>query len=331
MKKIAIAGAAHIHTPNFVKTLKGRADFEVAAVWDHDRARAEKYAAELGCPVRERAEQLWNDPSIDAVVICSETNRHKELVLAAAAAGKHLFVEKPLGFSAADAREMAEAIRRAGVLFQTGYFMRGTPVYQALKQLISEGAFGTVTRIRHTNCHQGSLGGWFDTDYRWMADPGIAGCGAFGDLGTHSLDILMWLFGKPERVVADIRTVTGRYGEACDETGTALLKFPGGATGVLAGGWVDPYHPVSFEISGTEGGACIFNGELYVQIPKRNIDGKQPWGPLPEALPHAFVLFLEALNGKPVPLVSAGEAADRNVVMEALYASARDGRWVEVR
>ncbi len=331
MKKIAIAGVAHIHTPNFAKILKERPDVEVTAVWDHDRARAEKYAAQLGCAVRERADELWNDPAVDAVVICSETDRHKELVLAAVAAGKHLFVEKPLGFSAADALEMAKAIRKAGVLFQTGYFMRGNPVHLELKRLISEGAFGTVTRVRHTNCHQGSLGGWFDADYRWMADPAVAGCGAFGDLGTHSLDILMWLLGKPESVAADIRVVTGRYGEACDESGSALLKFPGGTVGVLAGAWVDPYHLVSCEVSGTEGGACVFNGQLYLQVPKLNADGKTPWLSLPEAMPHAFVLFLDALSGKQVPLISADEAAERNVVMEALYSAARTRQWVDVR
>lgn len=328
MKKIALAGVAHIHAPNFVKRLQERSGIEVVSLWDHDRARAERYAKEIGCRICGEAEELWNDPEVDAVVVCSETDRHAALVPAAAKAGKHLFVEKPLGFSAADAREMAKAIREAGVLFQTGYFMRGFPAHRALKQMIADGVFGTVTRIRHSNCHQGSLGGWFDTDYRWMADPKIAGCGAFGDLGTHSLDILMWLFGRPELVTADIRTVTGRYGVECDETGTALLKFSDGAVAMLAGGWVDQANPVTCEVSGTDGFAYILNGELFVISPKlEGADGKAPWQPLPEALPHAFELFLDALEGKDVPLVSACEAADRNIVMEALYKAAKGHCW----
>ena len=331
MKRIAFAGVSHIHTPHFLKLLKARTDFEIAAAWDPDRARAEKVAAETGCKIAADPAELWNDPAIDAVAVCSETVHHRELVLPAAAKGKHLFVEKPLGFSAADALAMAAAIERAGVLFQTGYFMRGQPVHRALKRMVDDGVFGTITRVRHVNCHHGSLGGWFDGDYRWMADPAQAGCGAFGDLGTHSLDILMWLFGRPEQVTAEIRTVTGRYGEDCDETGTALLEFPGGIAGTLCGGWVDLANPVTCEVSGTEGFAFVCRGKLFVKSPKlEGADGETPWTALPEELPHAFTLFLDAVAGKQdVPLVTAAEAAERNVVMEALYRAARTRSWVQ--
>jgi len=129
MKTLALLGAAHIHTPNFVKRLLDRKDVQVKAVWDHDPARASKNAAALHhAAVVSEPSAIWNDPGIDAVVVCSETNRHAELVGASAAAGKHLFVEKPLGFSGTDALAMAKAIRQAGVLFQTGYFMRGNPI-----------------------------------------------------------------------------------------------------------------------------------------------------------------------------------------------------------
>ncbi len=71
-----------------------------------------------------------------------------------------------------------------------------------------------------------------------MADPEIAGVGAFGDLGTHKLDILMWLLGEIESVTADIKSVTGRYGD-CNETGEAMIRFKHGIIGTLAAGWVD--------------------------------------------------------------------------------------------
>ena len=331
MKRIAIAGCAHIHTPNFVKILKAREDVKVTGVWDHDARRAKENADILNTKVYASDAEIWDDSSIDAVVICSETNRHRELVLRAAKTKKHMFVEKPLGFAGRDALEMADAIEKSGVLFQTGYFMRGNPVHLFLKQQIEAGVFGTITRIRHSNCHCGSLGGWFDTQWRWMADPAIAGCGAFGDLGTHSLDILMWFLGVPERVAADIRTVTGRYGADCDESGEGLLHFPSGTVGTLAGGWVDLANPVTCEISGTEGHAAVVNGQLYFKSNHvTGADGKEPWTALPAEWPHAFVLFLEALAGKKVKLVSAREAALRSVVMETLYKAAKHTRWETV-
>ena len=107
---LAFVGCAHIHTPGFINLLKSRPDVKVKYVWDHDEARAQRRATELGAKVASLAE-IWADAEIPAVVICSETNRHKELVLAAVQAKKHLFAEKPLAGNSKESYEMAEAIR----------------------------------------------------------------------------------------------------------------------------------------------------------------------------------------------------------------------------
>jgi len=329
MTQMALVGCGHIHTPGFVKRLQARTDSVVTYVWDHDTARAAKWAQELGATVVADVEQIWADPAIKAAIICAETNRHEPLVLGAAYAGKHLFVEKPLGLGSTDAEAMATAITQAGVLFQTGYFQRGMPVHLFLHEQIQQGHFGKITRIRHSNCHSGSLGGWFDTDWRWMADLTQAGVGGFGDLGTHSLDILMWLMGDVAQVTASIGVATARYGD-CDEFGEGLIEFANGAVGTLAAGWVDVADPVSVIISGTEGHAYVCNGQLFFKSSHvEGADGKQPWTDLPAAWPHAFELFLDAVVGKSgVALVSPTEAAARSAVMEALYQGAREKRWV---
>ncbi len=102
-----------------------------------------------------------------------------------------------------------------------------------------------------------------------------------------------------------------------------------GATGSLAGGWVDVVNPVTLELSGTRGYACVFNRQLFFKselVP--GADGKEPWTELAEPWPHAFELFLDAVVGKEgVPLVGAREAAYRSAVMEALYRAAREQIW----
>jgi predicted dehydrogenase len=331
MIQIALVGAAHIHTPGFAKRLQARNDAAVKWVWDHQPERAEKWAEELGAQATGDLTTIWGDDELAGVVICSETNRHEALVLAAAKAKKNLFVEKPLGLGSEDAEAMAQAIEDAGVIFQTGYFMRGHGVHRFLRQQIQQGALGKITRVRMSNCHAGSLGGWFDSDYRWMADPVIAGCGAFGDLGTHRLDIMLWLMGDPVSVTADVDVATGRYGD-CDEYGEGMLKFADGAIGVLAGGWVDLANPVPLLISGTEGHAYLCNGDLYFKSDHvEGAEGKAPWTVLPEDLPHAFELYLDALKGADVPLVGVREAATRNRVMEAMYEAARTKTWVSLK
>ena len=328
---IAFVGVAHIHSPSYINLVKKRPDVVVKYVWDHDAARADQRAKEVGAQTVADAQTIWSDPEIVAVVILSETDRHRDLVLAAAKAGKHMFVEKPLSTTARESREMAEAIEKAGVLFTTGYFNRTDPKKLFIKSEIAAGNFGTITRIRGSNCHNGSLGGWFDTDWRWMADPKIAGVGAFGDLGTHLLDILMWLNGDIESVTADIRPVTHRYGD-CDETGEALIQFKNGVIGTLAAGWVDIENPVELQVSGTEGHAIIVNGQLYYQSKKHpGGDAKKPWTELPEAPKPPLNQFLDAVAGsKNEPLVTPHEAAARVTVMEAMYEGAKKRKWVEV-
>ena len=328
---LGLIGAAHIHTPNFIKRILARDDVRVKAVWDHDAARAERRAAELGAAAVATPEAIWEDAGIPAVIICSETDRHEPLVLAAAAAGKHLFVEKPLGLGHADAARMADAIDAAGVIFQTGYFMRGQPVHQFLREQIRLGNFGQITRVRHSNCHSGSLGRWFDTEWLWMTDLVQAGVGAFGDLGTHSLDILMWLMGDVARVTATMDTAVANYGPT-DEFGEGLMVFANGVVGTLAAGWVDVQNPVTALVSGTEGHAYVCEDKVYFKSSRvEGADGKTPWTELPAAWPHAFELFLDAVTGGATDrLVTAQEAAARSTVMEAMYAAARDVAWVDI-
>jgi predicted dehydrogenase len=279
------------------------------------------------------------DPEIKAVVVCSETDKHEQLVLPTVDAKKHVFVEKPLGFTAKDAVSMAAAIDKAGVVFQTGYFSRGMSAFQFLKQQVDKGTFGKITRVRASNCHSGALGGWFDSkpdkpaeDWRWMANPKVAGCGAFGDLGTHVLDLLIWMFGEVDSVTAVIDKGTNRY-DGCDETGEGMLRFKSGIVGTLAAAWDDVADPVRFQVCGTQANATLINGNIHLVAKDAGFDGTQPLrkSELPADLPHAFELWLDAITGKKVPLVTAKEAAYRSTVMEAMYEAATSGSWVKVK
>src|SRR4051812_117532 len=149
MATLAFVGCAHIHTPGFIKAIQKRGEeIKIKSVWDHDADRARKRADELKAQVVAKPEVIFADGDVAGVIICSETNRHGQLVPPAAAAKKHIFAEKPLGISAKDAYAMADAIDKAGVKFQTGYFQRGLPVHQFIKQSIDAGHFGKITRAR---------------------------------------------------------------------------------------------------------------------------------------------------------------------------------------
>ena len=328
---IAFVGCAHIHTPDFMNKMKERKDVRVKYCYDYNPKRAENWAKFHSCEaISDSPDKIWNDPEVQAVVICSETNRHQPLVEGAAKAKKHAFIEKPLGISAKDSYAMAEDIEKAGILFTTGYFMRTDPKHIFLKQMVAEGAFGKITRASAWNCHNGSLGHWFDTDWRWMADVKQSGCGGFGDLGTHMLDILMWIFGDVEKATADIQVAVGNYGET-DEMGQGLIHFTNNVSATLTAGWVDIECPVTLIISGTEGHAIIDHGDLYFRSNKvEGADGREPWTKLPQAPQLPIHQFIDAVRGKEQPLVKPMEAAARVAVMEAMYKGSQKGSWVKI-
>jgi len=336
MKQLGYVGVAHIHTPGFVRRINDRPDeFKVKAVWDSDSARAQITADQLNTVATDDLDSILNDDEIEAIVIASETNVHQQLVEKVTASGKHLFVEKPLGIKAKDAYAMQKAIDDAGVIFQTGFFMRGEAHHLFIKQLIEDGTLGMITRVRHSNAHAGSLEpkfdpdkGWFEDGWMWMTRLEEAGVGAYGDLGAHALDILMWLLGDVDMVTAQIGAKIKKY--ECDEFGEGLIRFKNGVLGTLGAGWSDIWDPVRILVAGTQG-TVYATGDGKVYLKCDNLDGADgsEWTDLPDALPHAFDLFLDALNGKDVPLVTAKEAADRTAVMEAMYIAAESNSWVK--
>ena len=332
MTTIAFVGCGHIHTPGFLQNVNKRADaVRVKSVWDHDLPRAERRAGELaGASVEADLAGICADPEIAAAIVCTETVRHSEVVLPLVAAGKHVFVEKPLGFASADAWTMAAAIEAKGLIFSTGYFTRGNAQIRFIKKQLEDGALGKVTRARMSNAHSGALGGWFDGEWRWMADPSQSGCGGFGDLGTHALDILLWYFGPVKSCTAQLDPGTARY-PGCDETGEGLLRFESGVIATLAAGWDDVADPVRLLISGTEGHLAIVHDQLYFQ--SKHVEGMDGTQPLRKAeigpgISAGLDAWLERITGAGEPeLVGAREAAYRSAVMEALYAGARESIW----
>ena len=200
----------------------------------------------------EDASAIWFDPQIKAVVICSKRTGGK-LILAAAKSGKHIYAEKPLGMGARTPRTRPGRSRRPASCSRPATLC-AHPNVQFIREQLARGEFGKVTRVRGSNCHGGALEGWFDTDWRWMADPKVAGIGAFGDLGTHSLDLLLMLSGNVSRTTAAV-SATPPTGPGCDEGGEGMMIFDNGTLGSLVAGWDDVADPVTLEISGTEGHA----------------------------------------------------------------------------
>ncbi|MEX1081252.1 MAG: Gfo/Idh/MocA family oxidoreductase [Halofilum sp. (in: g-proteobacteria)] len=321
--KLAILGCAHIHMSDAAEVIEADPRARVTGLWDHDAARAQHWARRLAAPRAARPEEAFADA--DAVIVMSETVRHPALVSAASAAGKDLFVEKPLGRTAAEAAEMRAAIERAGVRFHTGYLLRDVDAHRRIRELIAAGSLGTLVRARGRFAHPGALAGWFD-DFPWTVDREAAGFGGFADEGVHVIDLLTWALGRSIVAgTAEIGRVTA--GAKIDERGEALVRLEDGTPATIAAGWTEPALTAELCVTGTQGEARVFAGELIVEAPGCELrepasapDSRQP-------ISH----FIAALTGESTrPLVTAREAETHCQILEGLYRAAAEGVWLRL-
>ncbi|UVI31379.1 Gfo/Idh/MocA family protein [Paenibacillus spongiae] len=244
------------------------------AICGRDPQGVETARAQFGW---ESAETDWRKligrDDIDLIDINAPSDAHKEIALAAAAAGKHIFCEKPLALTYADSVEMLEAAEKAGVKHMVGFNYRFAPAVQLAKKLISEGRIGTINHFR----------GFFLQD--WIVDPSfplvwrlqkeIAGSGSHGDLGAHVVDMARFLVGEFDEVIGMSETfvkerplpssMTGlsakgdenapRGPVTVDDATLFLARFKSGALGSIEATRFAPGHRCtnSFEINGSKG------------------------------------------------------------------------------
>lgn len=247
---------------------------EMKAVCGRDPQGVEAARAQFGW---ESAETDWRRlverDDIDLVDINAPSDAHKEIAVAAAAAGKHLFCEKPLALTLDDARAMLAAAEKAGVKHMIGFNYRFVPAVQLAKKLVAEGRIGKIYHFRAT-----FLQDWIiDPEFPlvWRLQKEIAGSGSHGDLGAHLIDLARFLIGEFEEVVGMSETfikerpipssmtglsakgsADGPRGEVTVDDATLFLaRFAGGALGSFEATRFAAGHRCTnaFEINGSKG------------------------------------------------------------------------------
>lgn len=220
----------------------------------------------------QRATDDWRalvaDPEIDLVDITAPNAFHKEMAMAAIAAGKHVYCEKPLAPLAADALEMTEAAEAAGVTTQVGFNYLCNPMVIAARDMIAAGELGEIRSYR--GIHAEDYMADSAAPWTWRHDP--AGGGAMADLGSHALATAEFLLGPVSEVFGDCRNLIGeRPGPdgapkrvEVDDVGRALLRFSSGATGSIEANWTATGRKMQhdFEVYGSKGALYLTQERL---------------------------------------------------------------------
>jgi predicted dehydrogenase len=213
---------------SLVSSVQGKSsDIRFVLAHTRTRASAEEFCRAQDLRLVESYQDVLADPQVDAVVLATPHSLHHGQIVAAAAAGKHIHVEKPITLDRAGAADAIAAAQQAGVLLAVGYCRRFHPSLVELRRRVREGRLGRM--IAMVAQHTTSTGQFVPPD-NWRADPQEAPGGALTAVGVHSLDHMIELAGR----VRDVRCVTARHiSGAGDDTTTVMLDFEGGASGLI--------------------------------------------------------------------------------------------------
>ncbi|MCQ9425056.1 Gfo/Idh/MocA family oxidoreductase [Pseudomonas sp. LJDD11] len=334
---------------------------DCVALADADPARAADCARAWGFQQAMGWEALINDPNVDLVAITTPNLLHHPMAMAALAAGKAVYCEKPLAATLAEATQMRDAARAAGVVTRVGYNYLQNPMLGLARELIASGELGEIVG------YSGEFSEDFMADpqapFGWRCETRQAG-GALADLGSHILSLSRFLLGEVDSLCADLHTVHAQRPSAngprqveVDDQAHILMRFANGARGTVTTSWLrhGRKNRLCFEVTGTRG-TLVYNqerlNELRLYQPGSRVEtsgfrtllagpqlpGYAAFCPAPghqlgynELKTLEVHGLLQALAGQPGSAgVDFQEAWEVERLAEAARRSAQEQRWVKV-
>ncbi len=342
--RVGLVGTGAIARGTHLPGWANVANAKVVSCFDIDLSRAETMAAEFKIPtVCKSLKEMLSDKSIDVIDICTPNYDHKPTALAAFAAGKHVYCEKPMALTGKEGASMVAAAKKAGKKLMIGLHNRFRGEVECIKDMVDAGKLGNIYYSRSYSIRRRGVPSW-----GVFGQKKLQGGGPLIDIGVHSIDMAWYLMGKPKPV-----SVSGQYYETIGKTpghigafgpwdwstydvedfAVALVRFEGGQTMMIESAFCVNLSEEKFsaEIVGDKGGASISplkitleeNGYLMECTPQFVKDRRQPHG-------AAIAGFAEALlEDKPVP-IPGEEALIVQKVIDGLYKSSQTGREVRI-
>jgi len=355
--KTAIIGLQHLHPENYLPHFQNCEDTEIVAVCDENAELVEAFGKRHSLAAFSSLEKMLEEVALDLAAIFLP---HCDCLGAAqkcAQKGINLMIEKPIAQTPAQVREIAKIVEAANVKITTGYCWRYHPVIKAMKEIISQGAIGKPVSVE-ARLAAGKVERYIKGNASWMLEKAKSGGGPLYNLGVHWLDVLNYILADKVSDVCAVNTKTNTAYDIEDGT-TAMLRFKGGATGVLQTSYIVPdCYPngrdLYLGIKGTEGVLCYAPGyegeagssaggqsdvlEVYSDSPHLagaaarrlvfNLDKTPGYsGYMGKAYIEDFAKAI--LEDTPV-FITIEQAIDVLDVVEAIYKSDEQGGWVGI-
>lgn len=333
--RIACIGGWHSHAKDFpmdrAKKFCSHIPYSIVAVWDDEPERGAEWAAEMGCRFEPDYDVLCADPEIDAFIITAGTTSHGKLLKKAAAAHKHVFMEKALTADPEEAAELRDIVNKSGIHFTISDPVEKPELIYA-KKLMDEGLFGDITCIRYKACHAFGL-----TDPALMAryyQRQHTGGGCMFDMGHHAVHVLLWFLGRPTGATGLFSrfSATGKANNV-DDIAAALFSFESGAIGIAETGYLCPGGGAEFEMYGTKGQLRWDRGDSI----RYRFENGEEWirvspDALPEGAKYPLLYWMESiLNDTYGDQYTIDEAATVAQMIAAAYRADGNHAVIEYR
>lgn len=341
---IGMLGFAHGHVGMYCDqwSKMPASDVKVIAGWDHDVTRLAQNAEKFKLESDSTVGGLLARKEINAVVIGAETSMHADLVEQAAAAGKSIVLQKPLSLTLAEADRIVNAVKKSGVKFTVAWQMRTDPQNIKMKELIDSGEIGRVLMFRRR--HGLSTHTWGGFENTWHVKREL-NRGMWADDAAHPFDLLLYLFGEPRSVIAEVDTLVNP--KIHDDNGIAVFRYANGLFAEVMCSFTCISGENSTEIVG-ENGTIIQNygdavsanaprppGAIGLKWMKK---GDAQWTISDIASPanHAARIsglaqpILDFLSGKRGPIATAEEGRTAVKMVLASYQAAEQGKRVTI-
>jgi predicted dehydrogenase len=301
----------------------------LVAVMSRREAKARDFAHRHGASrCYSKVEDLLEDEEVNAVYVATPPSSHLAITAMAAQAGKHVLVEKPMAMTPDECKTMVEVCRESGVHLMVAYYRRFFPVVERIKRLIENGAIGQIVRARAQTASVYSPRE--DGERAWLKDPAIAGGGFLTDVGTHRLDLLIHILGRPREVAAfvDVHTLDIDV----DDSSSLIIRFENGVHATAEFNWNIGTPIDEFEVCGTEG-RLVCRGMDAGELELISEYGKKVFSfPAPRIthlhLVNHYVQYLLSETSNQLLESSGEEGMITTSLTEAAYLSSRQKRSI---
>jgi predicted dehydrogenase len=299
----------------------------ILAVMRRNVEQAAAFAARMGVPrVYGTLDGILSDPDIDAVYIATPVAYHCSQTIAAATAGKHVLVEKPMGMSSDECARMIAACRHHGVRLGVAYYRRFYPVIRHVRMLLEAGELGEIlmARAQYVTSHVPRTTPVPD----WRLQPALSGGGSLADVGVHRLDLLLALLG-PARALSALTDAAEPHG--VEQAASVLIHMHSGAHASCSILWGSDSFCDELEIIGRHGRLIVTSldqGQLSVTR-GRDVEALQ----FPPMRPtHLGIVrdFVDAVQHRREPEVAGEQGMATSALLEAAYLSARSGQVIRL-